>query len=723
MNVSPSKRQIGMTSRLEKRAKIGGIHRPNTFVTLVALASVMLAWADPVAAQKPDAAGIVDLPASINATSRIGTISDHPWQNVNVDGMRIRVGWKDIETADGVYDWSLIDECVALAVTSGKFIGVSVFAGTSSPPWLMGGDTFTDGTIVQDDSTINSPTANFVPEDVGRVIVCDKFPMGTTIISQTSTVAHLSTSATATRDGNLTFSILGRHPGAPFRVLSAPDAGAMPVPWDPTVLSKWTTFVAAFGARYDGEPTILYVPMGGLGQTGESRVAVAQTDIDYFEANAVADGYTATSDYSAAVVGWMAAAQTITDAYMTAFPTTPPFFTGAAPFGSSGGGTLGMQAVVDWGVATYPGRFGVMNSQLNAVQTGGAPFTIISANAATQPTGIQFLCSTATDDLVARLSLSPPYGDNPLLSAYDALNNSFAIAVNLGCQFAETYEDDVTNSAYQNLLATQGAALRAQAPIANLVLTVTDGKSTAFAGSTDTYTIVVTNMGPSNVTGALVKDKFPSTFTGVTFTATQTGGASGFTASGSGIIRDIVTMPPASTITYIATGTINASTTGTLTNTAWVRPPEGLTDPDLTNNSATDIDAITVKADLKVTVTDGKSSIAPGQKNNYTITVTNAGPSSVSGAVVKDSFPSAFTGVTFTATQTGGASGFTASGSGNISDTVTLPASSHITYKASGTISASASGSISNTATVTGPSGVTDSNLANNSWTDTDTIQ
>lgn len=67
--------------------------------------------------------------------------------------------------------------------------------------------------------------------------------------------------------------------------------------------------------------------------------------------------------------------------------------------------------------------------------------------------------------------------------------------------------------------------------------------------------------------------------------------------------------------------------------------------------------------------------------------VTNAGPSDVSGAVVSDSFPARFTAVTFTATQSGGASGFTATGTGNISDTVALPASSHVTYKAKGTVS------------------------------------
>ena len=260
------------------------------------------------------------------------------------------------------------------------------------------------------------------------------------------------------------------------------------------------------------------------------------------------------------------------------------------------------------------------------------------------------------------------------------------------------------------------------APSADLQVTVNDGKSAAIAGAKNTYTIVVSNAGPSYVTGAVVKDTFPSIFTGVTFSATETGGAYGFTITGSGNIKNTVTMPPGSSITYTATGKLSATATGTLSDTASVTAPSGITDPNLGNNSATDTDNITLKADLRVTVTDGKTSAVAGSKNTYTIVVTNAGPSKVTGAVVKDTFPSTFTGVTYTATQSGGASGFTASGSGNISNTITMPPASKITYKATGTISASATGSISNTATVTPPSGVTDPNTANNSATDTDTL-
>src|SRR5204863_6388739 len=69
-------------------------------------------------------------------------------------------------------------------------------------------------------------------------------------------------------------------------------------------------------------------------------------------------------------------------------------------------------------------------------------------------------------------------------------------------------------------------------PTVELSITKTDGVSTAVPGASTTYTIVVTNSGPSDVTGASVVDTFDATkFTKVTFTAAGTGGANGFSNS------------------------------------------------------------------------------------------------------------------------------------------------------------------------------------------------
>ena len=682
---------------------------------------------------KPDPAGILDLPGAIDANDPIGTLDDHPWLNTNVDGLRIRVSWSDIETADNVYNWPLIDDCLANALASGKFIGLGLIAGIDTPPWLLGGVTFTDGSTTTDVAMLTSATANFVTADVGRAIACDAFSPGTTIVSIIdSTVVQTSTAATKTTTRTpVTFSILARNPGgAEFHLLTAPDEGAMPVPWDPLYKAKWEEFITALGARYDNSPQLGYMVMTGFCQIAEAYLATEQADIDFFDASAVAAGYLPTPDLPAGLVAWEATVQEMTAQYMIAFPHTPVFITGARPYGgdSQAVGTTAMNDIFDWGVATYPGRFGIMNSQLHATSASGYYLNAaIYANYLYDPTGIQFLCNSATADNVARLSNSPPYGNDPLLSAYNAMNNSFTAAVSFGCKFVEVYETDVENPAYQTMLATQGAALRlraAETPTADLSVTLTDGVTTVNAGTSVTYTIVVTNNGPGNATGVVVSDNFPAIFTGVTFTATQTGGASGFTAHGSGNINDTVTMPSGSVITYTATGTIPPTApSGTLSDTATVTAPNGVTDNKLTNNSATDTDTLTLQTDLKVTVTDGVGRVTRGQSNTYTIVVTNNGPGNVTGARVGDTFPAVFTGVTFTATQTGGASGFTANGSGNINDTVTMPSLSVITYRATGTIDQSANGTVSDTATVTAPSGVTDNKTSNNTATDSDTVR
>jgi uncharacterized repeat protein (TIGR01451 family) len=245
----------------------------------------------------------------------------------------------------------------------------------------------------------------------------------------------------------------------------------------------------------------------------------------------------------------------------------------------------------------------------------------------------------------------------------------------------------------------------------------------AVPGKSLEYDIQVVNNGPSDVTGASVADMFPAALTNVTYTATPTGGATGFTASGSGNINDTaVNIPAGGSVLYVATGTISSAATGTMANSATVTAPAGV-DPDPSNNTDGFSITLTPQADLKITKTDNKSqSAVPGTTITYTITVTNAGPSDAVGATVSDVFPAALGGVTFTAVQTGNATGFTATGSGNIGDTVAMPAGSTITYTATGTISHAATGTLTNTATVTAPTGTTDPDTTNNSASDPVTL-
>jgi uncharacterized repeat protein (TIGR01451 family) len=253
--------------------------------------------------------------------------------------------------------------------------------------------------------------------------------------------------------------------------------------------------------------------------------------------------------------------------------------------------------------------------------------------------------------------------------------------------------------------------------VADLSITKTDGVVTAVPGGSVTYTITASNAGPDPVTGGTVADTFPAILT-CTWTCVGAGGGT-CTAAGSGNLNDTVNLPAGASVTYTATCAVSSSATGTLSNTATVSGG-AVGDSNTANNSATDTDTLTPQADLSVTKTDGVTAATAGGSVTYTITASNAGPSGATGATVADTFPASLT-CTWTCAGAGGGT-CTAAGSGNLNDTVNLPAGGSVTYTASCTVSASATGTLSNTATVAAPAGVTDPTPGNNSATDSDTL-
>ena len=274
----------------------------------------------------------------------------------------------------------------------------------------------------------------------------------------------------------------------------------------------------------------------------------------------------------------------------------------------------------------------------------------------------------------------------------------------------------VTDPTPGNNSATDSDTIALQA---DLAITKTDGVAAATPGGSVTYTITASNAGPSNATGATVADTFPASLA-ATWTCVGAGGGT-CTAAGAGNINDAVNLPAGGSVTYTASATISAAATGTLSNTATVAAPAGLTDPTPGNNSATDTDTLGTLADLAVTKTDGQTFYYPGQSLEYTIVVTNAGPSPVTGATVADTLPADLGSASWTCAASVGSACGTPSGTGDINALVDLLSGGTATFTLTATTSPTALGSISNTTTVTVPVGLGDPDPANNSATDTDT--
>ncbi|MBZ9750776.1 DUF11 domain-containing protein [Deinococcus sp. HMF7604] len=130
-------------------------------------------------------------------------------------------------------------------------------------------------------------------------------------------------------------------------------------------------------------------------------------------------------------------------------------------------------------------------------------------------------------------------------------------------------------------------------PVVDLAITKT-GPATAFQGAAVTYTIRAWNNGPSAVTGATISDTVPANLTSVSWTCVATGTATCGAASGTGNSISLGANLPVDTgsaatadtnyVTLTVTGT--AATNGTVTNTAAIAAPGGVTETVTANNSA-----------------------------------------------------------------------------------------------------------------------------------------
>src|SRR5207237_2361878 len=104
-----------------------------------------------------------------------------------------------------------------------------------------------------------------------------------------------------------------------------------------------------------------------------------------------------------------------------------------------------------------------------------------------------------------------------------------------------------------------------------------------------------------------------------------------------------------------------------------------------------------------------------GSTVTYTITANNAGPSTATASLLTDNFSSAFQSVSYTSQlTTGTASGFT-SGTGDISDSLTLDPGSKVTYTVSAKLGSNTTGVVTNSVTIEAPANFTDTDGSNNS--------
>jgi uncharacterized repeat protein (TIGR01451 family) len=237
----------------------------------------------------------------------------------------------------------------------------------------------------------------------------------------------------------------------------------------------------------------------------------------------------------------------------------------------------------------------------------------------------------------------------------------------------------------------------------------------AATGSNLTYSINVTNNGPSDASGVTMADTLPPN---TTFVSESQPAGPAFTcinppSGGTGAVScSIATLTAGTSATFsIVVQIAVAAPVGPSSNTATVTTSSA--DPNPGNNSSTAVTTIALAtADLSITKTPGPGPYGTGLPLTYTIVVANGGPNTATGVTVTDILPP---GTTFQSATPGGACSGTTTITCNAG---TLTSGASATFTLTVTLPSTA-GTVTNTATVTAAATSADPNPSNNSASST----
>ena len=245
-----------------------------------------------------------------------------------------------------------------------------------------------------------------------------------------------------------------------------------------------------------------------------------------------------------------------------------------------------------------------------------------------------------------------------------------------------------------------GAGLGSGVFEANLAVGLSDSPDPVTGLGTVTCTIAVSNApGFSQANNLSVTQSFTSIPGGVSFLSAS-GSGWNCSAGSSSVTCTRLSLAYGSSAPNLTAQWAVGPAGGTLTASATVTGSEP--DPFLSDNTATAVTTVAgvPYADLAVGQTDGGVTVLWNRPLTYVITVTNAGPNSVTGAAVTDTFNASLSGVHWTCAPSGGSS-CAASGVGNIADSsVALLSGGTATYTATGIVLCGTAGPIPNTISV-----------------------
>jgi uncharacterized repeat protein (TIGR01451 family) len=231
---------------------------------------------------------------------------------------------------------------------------------------------------------------------------------------------------------------------------------------------------------------------------------------------------------------------------------------------------------------------------------------------------------------------------------------------------------------------------------ADLSLVKTASTGAVSVGGTLTYSLVISNAGPSTATGASFADTLPTglgTVTNVVSAVSANASTANFVATLTGLTGS-VTIPSGGNVTVTFQAQVAANASGSLINTATVSVPPGTTDTVPTNNTGT-VSVSVLSADLSLVKTASTGAVSVGGTLTYSLVISNAGPSTATGASFADTLPTGLgtvTNVVSAVSANASTANFVATLTG-LTGSVTIPSGGNVTVTFQAQVAANASGS------------------------------
>lgn len=368
---------------------------------------------------------------------------------------------------------------------------------------------------------------------------------------------------------------------------------------------------------------------------------------------------------------------------------------------------------------TNNGPFDALNATFSETIPANTTFQSLSF-----PGGSGWSCAAPSVGGTGTISCS-----NPDVAKTASTTFTVAVAVNTGVTAGTVITDVVNATSGTNdpNLTNNSATVQttvAASNTADLAITNSATPNPVVAGNNITYTVVITNNGPSAAGTVAFSEAIPANTTYVSATPNP---AAGWTCGVTGGTLTCSSAAMASgastTFTVVLNVASNTAAGTTITDTAQVFSTTS--DPNPNNNSATvNVTVATAtQSDLSVTSTASTNVITDGNNITYTQVVTNNGPAASGLATFTDTVPAGATFVSMSVPSGWACGTLPAVGSTGGAITCTIPslavnATASFPLVLQAALGDTPGTTISNTANINVPcSSTTDPNCSNNSAT------